>query len=205
MAKGAAWAAPVVAVGAAAPAFAASPCPVATYQWSRFTNGTIPTPVTVAGTLVTVATVVSSGVVDTSNGTVQNTTLGGVSGPLYYLQFNNTTNVAPRQTVTFTFAPAVQSLAVTFVDIDAFSTTYVDNVTVNPTGFQAVNQGSVVSGSGAPFTGTGSAANNSASGNVTVVYSRPLTSFSFDYFGKTNNSSVQLMGVPNFTFRPTVC
>lgn len=216
VAQGAAWSVPVIAVGAAAPNAAASPCQeLKTVVWSNYT-GTYPTVVTVAGTTtMAITSTLPRGNVSgpVNNLRVANGPDGGFPSTQDYLEIalpatNN--NQLFTQTVTFTFSAPVTNLTVTLGDIDSAGSLNVfqEAVYLSPGGFTTNFVGSTLTGTGTladPWLATDgvSVPGTSGSGNVIVTYPGPITSFSvtmFDPYDPAGSSSGHSIDVFDMTF-----
>lgn len=171
-----AWSVPVVAVGAAAPRAAASPCPPQAYtlDWSQSTgtvytrsssqSGTAVVDPDGAGPVAPVTLSISStltGAMSTGNesGTqnqnlrVSPTTVGGTSSRGLQLEqtVTGSRSSAPgrsaRQTVTFTFSEPIRDLRFTMTDIDATQGDFIDMVELSP-GFTSAYDDRYLRGNG---------------------------------------------------------
>ena len=183
IAKGTAWAVPAIAVGAAAPQAAASPCAPQAYtvDWAggsgtvytrtNDTSGTATADPDGAGPIPPITVNVSSmflggAIVGTSGGTVYNYRVSGGpvggtgdAGLLFYQQVPLTnTGRAARQVITFSFTEAVQNLRFTITDIDSANQNYRDSVDLTGVFTPTITNPTYVTGSGtqpSPLTSNG--------------------------------------------------
>jgi hypothetical protein len=222
VAQGAAWAVPVIAVGAAAPNAAASPCTEThTYDWSIYTSGTYTTTINAAGatTTMTITSNQPRGNVGSpsNNLRVWNGPDGGFPSTAKYLEVAlraDSTTTKFSQTVTFTFSSPVTNLTVTLADIDSSGGTstpafqegvYITSAASFTT---SVPSGSTLSGTGTqtdPWIAQlgYSVPATSDSGNAFAYFAGPVTSFSvtlFDVIDPISSSSGHSIDVFNMTF-----
>lgn len=185
VAHGAAWAVPIIAVGAAAPAMAASPCPGFAITWTGFATGAVPPqprPSTPTGA-PSMSWAASGTTSWPGNLRVNNTPDGGLSTP--YLEIGLPGGGTFNQTVTFTLDAPVTNLTVTIGDIDSSggaTPSFHEGVYLTP-GFTTDFRGALLSGTGLagdPWQGplgTSIGAGSNA-GNAVVTYAGPIASFS---------------------------
>lgn len=206
----AAWSAPVIAVTAATPAFAASQCVPTTLDWNTSAAGTRPTTVTIPGATPTLtatfAVAYASGTPTAASGTVVAGPQGAVTGNYYRVEFANpAANVS--STVTITFDRAVRGVNFTILDIDA-TASYRDEIEVLTPGFTATPASRVIgTGTSAdPFrmnTPYANIAPTSADGNLQLSWAGPLSSVSFRYFNaNVTGSQNMVVGISNIGVNP---
>lgn len=208
--RAAAWTVPVVAVSAAAPAYAAS-CSALTgasfATWSgRISNGGLDYSQTYTPPAGTLASSIEMKIAASYTGFIKAGSETS-NGPSLYDVYNPVGNTgkpglgliqavtrrmdraAPgrsaRGAYTFSFTKPVRNLVLTFTDIDRTAGDFLDRVELSGPWVE-VSRGSGVTGSGtqaSPWTG-GAAYSDSSSGagNVTVRFAGPLTGFTLTYW-----------------------
>ena len=209
VAKGMAWAAPVVAASAAAPALAASCAPV-TYT-GAFTQANVYGPPPTSYTWTNAGG-------DTITLTLSTSTYGGKT-----LQSNNLTsagginqgyngqgdlrddglllqqNGSGGQVLTITFSEPVTDLTFTVADIDWLTRRYRDSVVLSPAPTTVSNGPEIQGGgtTGAPLTSrTNREVNSSEPANrSTVTYDGPVSSFTLDFSSTDGTTGQQAVNV----------
>ncbi len=204
--RGGVWAAPVVAIGAAAPAYAASgPCLVRT-NFDDLTPGqpvgtlTFP-PSDVTGTLTFSSTPGNTGEVAATS-TVP-------SWNYVEIEMLQPVQQGKQITVTLVLSQPVENLSFKLHDIDSEEGGYRDTVVVHTPGY--------VASRGANIQGAGSAADPlrpvdwgdtpiaSGLGDVELTWAGPVQTVSFTYVGGlTGNSQNQHIGLGNISFTDCV-
>lgn len=230
--RAAAWSVPVVSMGAAAPAFAAS---CNSFYDFRLDWGTTPTPTTTyvknAATNVGTASVtgpagsVPIGVTFTStfsnspdrratdNLTVPDVTNIGGSGPdergllISHSSVGNSRDT--RQTVVINFARPVTDLAFTMTDVDSVNGAWFDRVELTGTRTGAYDT-DYVRGLGTeaspwrPTASTSPIGTTSPNGNVAVSYTAPVSSITLTFWS-SENGGTQLIRLTDFFFKAKNC
>lgn len=206
----AAWSAPVIAVTAATPSFAASQCLPTTLDWNSSAVGSRPTTVTIPGATpaltATFAVTYASGTPTAASGTVVAGPQGAVAGNYYRVEFATpAANVS--STVTITFNRPVQGVNFTILDIDA-TASYRDQIEVLTPGFVATPAARVIGAGTAanPFqmnTPYANIAPTAADGNLQLAWAGPLGSVSFRYFNaNVTGSQNMVVGISNIGVNP---
>lgn len=198
--RGAAWSAPVIAVAATAPAFAASPCMNKTalqpVTWSATPTTTRQTGTTPGGVTVTVTGAYTSTLLGPGSIAAQNMTTTNVAATRdsFNLVNNSPTSLsldpsANYQTVTFGFSQDVYGLTFAIDDIDRVAGSYYDYVFLSgapetPT----VTPGSAILGSGTqadPWRTNGNNGDYAPNQTVSVAYPNgmvPMTSLTLRFY-----------------------
>lgn len=217
VAKGMAWAAPVVAASAATPALAASCAPVTytgaftqadvygdpptSYTWTNADGDTITLAVSTSaygGRILAPNNLHSAGgIKEGYNG------LGDLRDDGLLLQHRDSSG---GQVLTITFSEPVTDLTLTVADIDWLTRKYRDSVVLSPAP-TTVSNGPAVQGGGttsAPLTSrTNGEVNSSEPANrSTVTYDGPVSSFTLD-FSSTDGTTSQQIFLTDLTF--TAC
>ncbi len=229
---GAVWLAPVVAVGVAAPAYAASCGPsfpalidwgVTSYVRMSATSGRAT--VTPSGGVGNVTVDFTSTFnryspttdFEDANLQVHPNSVGalGQQGLAFFQTRNNNANDSNTygQTVVIDFnGRPVTNLSFTLTDIDSSSGNYTDNVgfSVAPTSFQLL--GTNLQGTGtysSPFRKTGnnfSVGGNNSGGNVSVTFAGPLTTLTMKYWNsQATNQQVVYIADMSFSAKEVGC
>lgn len=211
-----AWAAPVVAVGAAAPAFAASACIPQTLNWNNYTAGqAAPSAITIGSTKITqsiaygTATNGSATPPGANSGFVQTGPSGGIAGNRFTLAMG--TAATPIQvgdflTWTLTFSTPVQNVQFTVTDIDRATGSWKDSVAVSPAPTSASKGSNVNTGTGTtadPWTSTDNVnvLPTSGAGNVAVTYKGPISSIVLTYKNlEPGTGSQMLININSISF-----
>lgn len=229
--RGAAWSAPVVAVAATAPAYAASPC-AATYNW-RLDWGTTSytkananlgsaTVTNVAGTspiTVTFVSSVTSGItrnalnLDLEPGISDIGDLGRNEQGLELWHSSSTNSNNSYQTVQITFGRAIDNLAFTITDIDFSSGNFSDRVALSGTR-TGTPASTYVVGSGTTSDPWRPRDSNpgpisipdegDSRGNVAVQYSGSVTSIELRYWNR-GGSGQQAIWISDMTWTASGC
>lgn len=215
VAKGMAWAAPVVAASAATPALAASCAPVtytgaftqanvyrvpSSYTWTNTAGDTITLAVSTSAyggkTLPQNNLSAAGGINVGYNGQ------GDLSGDGLQLQQNG----SGGQVLTITFSEPVTDLTFTVADIDWNGSNYRDSVVLSPAPTTVANGSQVRGGgtTGAPLTSVTNREVNSGTvdNRSTVTYDGPVSSFTLD-FSSTTGTTPQQIFLTDLTF--TAC
>ncbi len=202
--RGAVWSVPAVALAAAAPAYAVSTtCQPVTFDWSTQPTGQVFTRGSVGLTTITMALTAVSPL--PSNGTVANTTQGNVAGEQLVLSLDP--SPTSETTATFTFSAPVRNLQLQIRDIDTGPGSWSDRIQPSA-GYTEVARGSAITTVGTPaaYAANVNIAPTSDTGNVTIRYAGPISTFSLRYFqGADNGGTAAIVTVGDLTFTPTIC
>jgi hypothetical protein len=218
---GAAWITPVVVVGVAAPAFAASaPCVgsfrlnwgTTAYTKNNVNSGTATVGAT-AGTAPPVVVSFASAVTGSVTRDAENLTVPGtlnIGGLGFFERGLTLVHSDPitggrtnRQTVTITFSRPVTGLAFTITDIDSSGGNWWDRIELS--GVRTATPASEVDGTGVfndPWrfddddTNVG---NTSSRGNVGVSYAAPVSTITLDYWSTVGGGNQRIF-LSDFTF-----
>lgn len=228
VARGAAWAVPVVVASATVPAVAASRCTTQTFSvdWSRWTRtppstatplssdrGSMTVVGSAGGTLTifgdqTANAAILSGSQDLqgpSSGNLPTNPSSGLKNPLMFQHLAGST--PQRATATFTFSRPVTNLSFSIGDIDGGpGNRWSDRVSLS-SGFTVTSLASGVTGSGtaaSPFAPNGSTnlSYTQTTGNVTVNYAS-ASSFTLTFANATGFTGAQNIVIGPMTF--TAC
>jgi hypothetical protein len=219
LARGAAWSAPVIAVGVAAPAYATSvPCQVQT-NFDNLTPGTKPTTLTFLPSTITASIAYAStgnGGDNTPGGTGQvAATSTNPSWNYIEVEMLKQLTAGDTVTVTITFTQPVTNLNFRIHDIDTENGQWVDHVVINTPGYTYV-RGTDVIGNGSASgntTNTGPFRNvkfqdqaiDSGRNHVDLTWAGPVQVVQFTYkAGITGNSGNQHIGIGNISFSDCV-
>ncbi|GAB3255198.1 hypothetical protein GCM10027425_15110 [Alteromonas gracilis] len=191
-------------MAAAAPAYAVSTtCQPVTFDWSTQPPGQVFTRGTVGSTAITMALTAVSGL--PTNGTVASTTQGNVAGEQLVLSLDP--SPTSETTATFTFSAPVRDLQLQIRDIDSAPNSWSDRIQPSA-GYTVIARGTAVQSEGTPttFFANANIAPTADTGNVTIRYAGPITTFSLRYLqGASNGGTSALVTVGDLTFTPTLC
>jgi hypothetical protein len=228
---GAAWAAPVVVVASAAPAFAASACEVTDYAYavdwgtsvfsrSSDASAVVTATPSTAGTsalTVTFARTMNGRARATANNlTVPTATNIGNLGAgergllLEQTMTRDQTSRNNNQTVTMTFSRPVTGLTFTITDIDSATGSYWDRIELSGSPQSSFPAPSTVTGAGSvtspwrqPSDNTPTASTSGA-GNVLVTYPGTVSTLTMVYWN-ADGSGNQLVMLGDFAFSAKGC
>lgn len=206
--KGAAWAAPVVAMASAAPAFAASAC-TPTVSFDDLKVGSSPTSVTFLPSTVT-ATLSYSSTGNNGDPTPGNTgkvakTSTNPSWNYLEVEMLQELTKGDSVTVTITLSEPVEGLSFLIHDIDSESKAYQDTVVVGPAGYTSA-LGTNIQGAGtssSPFRpiAWGDTPIDGGAGRVKVTWPGSVSQVTVTYIaGITGNSQNQHIGIGDISF-----
>ncbi|HSF97982.1 MAG TPA: hypothetical protein VLA55_04760 [Ornithinibacter sp.] len=209
---GAAWAVPVIAMAAAAPAMATSQC-VVTTNFDDLTVGTRPTMLTFLPSSVTaVVTYTSTGNGgDDTPGDTGLVAATSTSPSWNYLEIEMleplTTN--DSVTVTITFSAPVENLTFKLHDIDGLANQWRDTVRIDTAGFTSVRGANIIGTgvTGDPFRNQTEVDNPIETGvaDVTLTWAGPVDAVTFTYLaGISGSSDNQHIGLGDISFTDCV-
>lgn len=206
--RGAAWSVPVVAMGATAPAYAASCGTTETLRWSNYTDGTVFSSAQFGANRITIT---QSGDLGPDSGKVIHQPEGGFNPTLRFYPANGVSGSSLR--VTGAFNRPVSNLSFAILDIDNGvngngSFAWRDRVIVETTPF-AASLGSRLQGAGTaanPYSNNQNTAlaNTSPNGNATLRWAGPLSSVSFLYYQVGSPTGTPHTGLSDISFT-TIC
>jgi hypothetical protein len=220
---GAAWVTPLIVVGVAAPAFAASCVGAFRLNWGTTAYSPVkpatgphvgtatvtPTSGTAAPVVVTFSSTVNNTVTrDAANLTVPpDTNIGNLGAGERGLSISHaspiTAGTTNRQIVTIGFSRAVVGLSFTITDIDSSSGNWYDRVEL--TGVRTATPATHVIGAGTAASPWQYDDNNTnvgitnGNGNVLVTYPAAVTSIQLDYWSTVSNGNQRIF-LGDFTF-----
>lgn len=208
--RAAAWTTPVIALAAAAPAYAASPgqCTVMTnYNLLKKRKKQTKVPFTDSDVTMSITLTPGNGwSASDENLTIQQGPQGGIYKDWLKLE-NVSSSKGANVLVTFTFSKAVSKLKFSLFDLDSIENGYIDAVIWNtePT---SSSIGSGLKGNGTSRTpwqksSYGEIDSSQQVGNVDLAFDGPITTVQFTYFNnseKTSKFNNQLIGISNIQF-----
>jgi hypothetical protein len=217
VARGAAWATPVVLTAIAAPSYAAASGPCQTRgagSMATDANGVVTGLSFPGGITATLAYAKKNGtkVLNAFDGETGHQFSTDYGVPWTYVRLHHPEGMKQNDTLTLTitFSQPVMNFGLTMTDIDRAKDSWIDQVTLSPETFSTTGKGANVGGTGkigAPFVSTQEGGIDSPAGDVTLTWPGALQVFTVTYVAadKKNNSGIgQMIGIGQFAYNNCV-